>query len=304
MNQHKPRWTAVDDVVRRTMINQLRVERPPLEAVLERMNLMRQGHREGREATCMTLTGEPGVGKSEFLKLYELANPIVEERTDEAVLRRRPVIYVELLPASTVMTASNEIMKALLGPNAPAGTAVRDGLMERQLKVQRVEILILDEFQHVGEKGAEKTRAQTADFFKGLTKRTRIPIVMAGIPVVESLIEDNMQLDTITPYRFQIPPYGFVTEEEKRGFRSYLAEIDARLPFDQSSHLEKDDLSTKLFLASGGNLRTLMRMISEAGRLAIDEHACSIFERHLHEAYGVEALAFGNPFEPLIDEAA
>ncbi len=304
MSNRKPRWTDLDDVARRKAINELRVQRPQLEVVLKRMNLMREGHREGREATCMTLTGEPGVGKSEFLKLYALANPVVEERTGDGVLRRRPVVYVELPSAATVLTASDAIMRVMLGDNAPSGRAVRDGLMERQLKVQRVEILILDEFQHVGEKGAEKTRAQTADFIKGITKRTRIPIVMAGMPVIDTLIEDNKQLDTITPYRIMIPAYAFAANEEKEGFRSYLAKVDAALPFDQPSKLAANALSTKLFLASEGNLRILMRIISEAGRLAIEEHACSIFERHLHEAYEAEALALDNPFEPPIDEAA
>lgn len=307
MTQRLKRWTSEDPSYRRTIINELFAERRATAEIANRMDLMRENHREGAETQCMTLVGPPGVGKSSFLRMYEQGNPIIETRDENGIRRQRPVVYAELLPDTTVIAAAETVMKALMGDRAPTGSKVRDHLMEQQLRIQRVELLILDEFQHVAERGADITRARTADWVKAITKRTRVPVVMAGMSTIDTLVDANPQLYSITPYRFAIPIYDYTSKGAKRGFRAFLKDCDERLPFDQLSLLNDPARANALHLASGGNLRALMRLMLEAGRTAIADKAVCIRDSDFQAAclqVGWDKHCPSNPFDALLDEDA
>lgn len=298
MNQpaHPPQgWNDRDPSDRRRIINTLHVERPVTNAVARTMEKMRRGRREGREATCMTFVGEAGVGKSAFLKHYAQSNGIVTTSDATGVRRHRPVLYVELPSACTVQAACEYALAVMMGPTAPTGTRT-PVLFERQLGVQEVELIIFDEFQHVGEKGAEKTRAKTADFVKGLTKRTRIPVVMTGMKTIKTFVTDNDQLTSITPYEATLGPYD--PERHLEHFRKHLAALDALLPFDLPSHLDEPDRAAALLTATQGYVRHLGRLLSAAGETAIAEGACSILDRHLLKACRSERTHPGCKLKP------
>lgn len=299
-------WVDVEAKARREIVNQLFVERESFALITKTMDRLREDHREGKETACMSVVGVPGVGKSELLERYAAANGAVTETTTEGVKRRLPVLYAELDSNITVNDAAETILRALLGKRAPSGSTVKNRVLPDQLVIWRVELLIIDEFQHVGERGQSKTRNATADWIKSIAKKLRIPVVMAGMEVVEQLIDDNHQLSSITPYRFRIPRYDFDEAADRAAFSELLTAIDKALPFDSSSDLGDIDTANALLRASGGFLRDLSRILASAARLAIDEASCAISVDHLHLACAEEMHLDcpSNPFpEPFADAA-
>lgn len=173
-------WVDVADATRREIVNDLFVERESFEPIAATMNRLREDHREGKETSCMSIVGVPGVGKSQLLKRYAAANGMITETTSDGISRRLPVLYAELDSNITVNDAAETILRALLGKRAPGGSTIKNRVLPDQLEIWRVELLIIDEFQHVGERGRSKTRNATADWIKSIAKKLRIPVVMAG----------------------------------------------------------------------------------------------------------------------------
>lgn len=264
---------------RRTIVNKLFVERENLGHIVAAMDKLREKHREGGEMASMLIVGDPGVGKSTLLRRYAEANPVVEIRTSQGVLRTQPVVYVELDSDTTANMAAELILQAMMGTNAPHGAHVRTRLLPKQLELRRTELLIIDEFQHVAETGQKLTRNRTADWIKGITKKLRIPVVMAGMSTITPIVEDNWQLDTLSLHKFHIPAYDD-SPDVMAGFREFLDGIDAQLPFLRRSDLSQTERSSRLHIASGGVLRHLGYVLSEAARNAIDQDAAFIGDHH------------------------
>ncbi len=283
---------------RRRIINGLFVERVEFQEILDRMDVLRQDHREGAETSCMLVLGEPGVGKSSLLQRYARANPTIEERNETGIMRRQPVVYAELDSNTTVIGAAATIMRQMMGERAPTASVAKD-LLPDQLRLWQTELLIIDEFQHVAETGATKTRSRTADWVKSITKKLRIPVVMAGIPSIGTIIADNAQLSSITSFRRQIHSYDYGSTDDQAAFRDFLQDLDEKLPFRLASELNAPERATRLHLATGGILRHLGQVIAAAGRMAIDEDAARIGDRHLHHAceeINLHPSCTSNPF--------
>lgn len=299
-------WVDVADATRREIVNDLFVERESFEPIAATMNRLREDHREGKETSCMSIVGVPGVGKSQLLKRYAAANGMITETTSDGISRRLPVLYAELDSNITVNDAAETILRALLGKRAPGGSTIKNRVLPDQLEIWRVELLIIDEFQHVGERGRSKTRNATADWIKSIAKKLRIPVVMAGMEVVAQLIEDNEQLSSITPYRFTMPRYDFDEPEDRAAFAELLKGLDAALPFDASSDLGDVSTSNALLRASCGYLRDLSRIVATAARLAIADSSCAISIDHLRQACDEDMHldCLSNPFDDPFADAA
>ncbi len=266
------------------------------------MDRMRRDFREKAETKCMVVVGEPGVGKSTLFEHYRDISRVGEIITETGIRRPKPVIYVELPSDATVNVCSDAILSAVMGRELRTNGRSKEGQLETQLRVNEVELIILDDFQHAASRGREKTKSQTADFVKSITKRSRIPVVMAGLPELADLINGNRQLQTITPYKNAIPRYQFGSDGQKKAFRKFLGDLDALLPFDATSDFKADERSAAIFLATAGLLRPLKNLIGHAAGMAIEEGAACVRDRDLHASWDMghrDSTSRTNPFASL-----
>lgn len=247
------------------------------------------------------IIGETGVGKSTVLEEYENANLPIRSETDNGFSTHTPVLVVSLKGMSQSLSAAQTILKKLLRVPTVAGrlSNITDRI-ETQFRRQGVEILILDEFQHLAEAGAEKTRSQTADWIKGLAKETRVPIVLAGMPSLAEVIAANAQLASITPLRRKLGEFNYQTEKGRTAFQSFLGGLDKIYPFDEPAGFGKPFVAERLYLASGGNPRLLCTLLRWAAKAAIREGTKRVEQRHLASAYdkfgGLGGIVEENPF--------
>lgn len=294
-------WSKTAPNERRMIINNAFAMRPQFTEIWQTFDEIRADFREGAPATCMIIIGETGVGKSTVVEEYSKANLPTRNESEHSFDTKTPVLLVSLKGMSQRLSAAQTILKKLQRlPTVTGKLSPVTDRIEAQMKKQAVELLILDEFQHLAETGAEKTKSQTADWIKGLAKETRVPIVLVGMPSLADVITANAQLASITPLRRALAEFRYDNERRRKAFRSFLSELDALFPFDQQAGLGEDWLAEKMFLASGGNPRLLCTLLRWAAKAAIEDGSRRILEKHLETAYdkfgGLSGLVDENPF--------
>lgn len=312
-------WTKIDAEVRRRVVTSAFVARDVTTKIAQKIDYIRAARRTGAEPSCMMLSGQQGTGKSTFLRHYEAENP--PRRVAGTITR--PVLYASFQSSTSPIGAAKILLRRLFFDQV--GHSVEPDLSERQqralkaftsgnlidltirvkrqLIAQEVEVVLNDEFQHVAERGREKTVGKAADWVKELVKDTNVPFVMAGMPSIGILVESNHQLSDITKYRFALSFFRYDTEPGKLSFKNFVARLELAFPFNREAGFARPHVLLALFNATGGSLRQLGRILTDAAFHAIDRNA---------EFMSAEDLAFGfdenavnsplkkNPFSDMI----
>jgi len=274
---------------RKLKLKRVFIDRAITEAIFQDIDKARSNCALHAEPTSTLIIGDTGVGKTTLLEHYRDAHP--PKRVNGII--QRPVLMVELEVKANMLSASAEMLRALGDPGAERGTLYNRSYRVRvQLKLQRVEVILIDEFHHIVEASGERTLNKVGDWLKQQSKRTGIPLVLAGLPHSASVLEINHQFAGICPYRHNLDPFEWKDPNRRREFRLFLARLDAALPFNEWAGLGEIDLSRRLFLASSqgeyGNLRQLMRLLRSAGARAIDRDAPCIELQDLEAAFSAE----------------
>ena len=294
---HGTSWAETDMAARRRALQDLFVQRAPTMALAELIDKVRADRDALSEPTCILITGDTGVGKSTFLRHYAAQHP---PRRDAGCLVQ-PVIYEELQSETTILGAAKALLYRLEDPSCgKGGLADLTYRVHHQLGAQRVEVVLLDEFQHIVETG-EITVNKVADWFKQVAKAANVPFVMAGMPTAARVIQSHEQFAGITPYRYTLDQFDYESQKGRNAFREFLALVDAKLPFDGVARFANKEDARALFDVTGGRLRPLMRLIKQAALHALDRGSTNVGPIDL--AYGYDQIepthpAADNPFGP------
>lgn len=293
-------WTKVDPDDRKKLVTSTYVERDVTTEIAKKIDSVRNASRLGAEPSCIMLFGQQGTGKSKFLHQYEADHP--PRRVGGTIVR--PVLYASLLSNSTPIRVAKIILRRLFFEQP--GHLKEPTLSEReqkalrvftsgdepeltirvkqQLLAQRVEVVLSDEFQHLAERGQEKSVGKAADWVKELVKDTGVPFVMAGMPSVSLLVTTNKQLNDITKYPLELSFFTYNSEPEKLAFKDFVARLELEFPFNREAGFARKQIVPALFNATGGSVRQLKRMLTDAAFHAIDRNA---------EFMTIEDLAYG-----------
>ena len=297
-------WTKRPVDERKAIVGALYVPRDVTEEIREQIDTCREDARSLPEPTCVLVTGDSGTGKSSLLRSYLEAHP---PRRVEGIMRR-PVLMVELPVKATMLDAATAMLRAMEDPGAEKGTLDnRSHRVRTQLKLQGVEVVLIDEFQHIVEASGDRTLNKVGDWLKQQSKQTGIPFVLVGLSHSASVVDVNPQFGRICPYRFSLGPFRWDEQPNRVAFRRFLAELDSQLPFDELSRIADPDTARRLFLASDGSVSRLMLLIRKAAFYAIERDAPRIETVDLAAAYRrvIEPLSHldHNPFEDDDEEA-
>jgi type II secretory pathway predicted ATPase ExeA len=245
----------------------------------------------GKTARGMLVTGLTGSGKSTIAKAYASDYPRFDEDERSVI----PVLYVELPSQPTSKVIAERFLNAMGDPYAERGGAEQKLHRIRHLLAAcSVELVIVDEFQHVTDNLDARNRDIAADTLKNLMNDSCVPFVFLGGPSCRGYFVKNQQLNRRCTPKIQLRPFGLSSQEDGELFQSMLKSLEERLPFEKESALMDVDLVEPLWFASFGLIGHLTQLVAAALDIALDANAPTLSRQHLGRAFA-ETIYVGCP---------
>ncbi|HZS45372.1 MAG TPA: TniB family NTP-binding protein [Blastocatellia bacterium] len=290
------------DIERKEMIERIYINFPRLNHIKQQIEHCHFHSRIAAEPECLLITGYQGAGKTTTCRSY--ANRFRRESGRSGV--RVPVIATAIPVPATTKSLVTKLLMALGDPAADRGTVVNQTLrLKHLLKACGVELIILDEFQHFIDRDSNLVLNTVSNWLKDLLNETNIPVVLAGMPYSDVILQANAQLERRFSLRLHLDPFGWETIEQQIEFRTFLAQVDQFLPLPKRSELQAEEMAYPLYFATNGIIGYVMKLLRTAARFAIERSLSCIDLSLLAEVYQ-ERLASSakdrpNPFRMGLD---
>lgn len=303
-------------------VNLLQVMYPRAQKILEKLEYCYTRACSGvTEPPSLLLVGRLGAGKSTIAECFASKHlPHDQEAPsprNPVSCKQQPVLRVSMPPKPREATVASCLLRSLGDPRYNRGSVA-------ELTFRLVEYLgdcgtrtvMLDEVQELIEKRTLVLLLETSDWLKQLAKEANISLVLIGLQSTSNMIlEANEQFSslfcdpvTLEPFGWKDLPRGEETKPmltrnidgTKEEFRLVLAHIESLLPLREASHLADLDMAQRIYVASGGLMRYLMRLLREATVLALLGGKERLTRQLLFEAFaemvGGQYRSVQNPF--------
>ncbi|WP_348236103.1 TniB family NTP-binding protein [Vibrio parahaemolyticus] len=285
-------------------VKQIFIKNPQLTEIIDDISDCREFSDGIHEPDCMIVVGDTGSGKTTLINKYLNRNPR-SETSDGTVI---PILSTSLPPNATPITASEQLLSDLGDPLAfsrgsdPVKMAKE---ISDLMKMCGVELIIIDEFQHMIDRKNKQVLHSAADWLKMLIVRSKIPVVLFGMPYSVVILEANNQLAGRFELQHTLEPFRLNNKANQSIYKTFLTMLDEALPFPESSNLASTDMMKRMYAFSQGNLRRIRKLINRASRLALrDNSRCILLEHFAKAAPKVSRAACEtkNPFKVELNE--
>jgi hypothetical protein len=252
------------------------------------------------EPQCLLLTGPTGVGKSTLIDSYAQQHPCILTETGKI----QPILKATIPAPATVKSLFTALLAAIGDPRAHRGTVTSMSVRLMQFIADcHVEMMMLDELQHVVDRDSEVVLRTVSDALKTLIKETKVACVLVGLQgEAERVVSTNPQLARLFGDPIVLAPFEW---DEARSttidtFRTLLQHIERFLPLREPSQLATRERAWRCFVASQGIVSYLMALVRQATFLALttgrehldDDLLAHAFTRRL----AGERRGIANPF--------
>jgi len=226
------------------------------------------------EAEGVAIVGESGAGKTSVLKSFQ-SNYMPTRGRDGMEI---PILYASVPPMPTVKSLAGVMLAALNAPDCERGT---ENEKSRRLRILMKEtgtrMVMIDEFQHFYDRGKRQIMLHVADWLKVLIDETRSTLVVAGLPSCRVVINENEQLARRFLASIQLPRFSWTDPTERGEFISILEEYHTQIAKDfKLPVLHSDEMAFRFYLATGGLMGYLSKLLRTTLRDAVDGKKTSI----------------------------
>ena len=211
-----------------------------------------------------------------------------------------PVLYATVPVPATCKSLVTALLTAIGDPAAERGSQISQTLrLKRYMEACKVELLILDEFQHFQDRDSLKVLKTVSDWLKVLMDETGVPIVLAGLPYSHTILdaENNEQLRRRFALRIELESFCFNTSRERQDFRRFLNIIDEKLPLAEKSDLADPGTALCIYEATDGVVAHVMKLVRRATVIGLESNRENLTVEILSLAYE-QRLAANNPGKP------
>lgn len=256
--------------------------------------------------SCKHIYGRPRTGRSFALTDFESRFP---PRREPCGLKKE-VIYVLTPPGGTLKSLMSELLRNLGDPGYSSGTAESmRSRVNKQLSAVECRLIILDEFQHLVDKGQQSRLQSTIDWLKALVESKKISLVAVGLPGSISIIARDSQLRDRFDASISIDPYSWFDTSSRQNFRGLLQAIQKKLEPFETVDLASREIAHRLLLASSGRIGLLARIFDRAVKTAARQGRLQIRLEDLDAAYRIAVWSApyckvpGGPFFAELNDA-
>lgn len=226
----------------------------------------------------------------------------VHPREEHETFTSVPVLLVSVPPKCSPKRLPGAMLQALGSPLWNVGDEEqRSHQLNVLLEKCGVRLVILNEANHLVDRGKEKSHYLLGDWIKLTSEERKIPFVLVGIPRVKVLLDVNEQLDDRVREVVTVEPFG-VDERCKNQMKVALAAFDKLLEGIDRIPLADDENARRFVFATAGRLRRIRRMLEEAVQAAANQKRpkidlpllAEVFRTHIFKG----APDSRNPFVP------
>lgn len=255
---------------------------PHVESTLAHLKRLFDYSCDGEEPEHLLVIGESGVGKSTLLQHFANLHPRIEHEEFTEV----PVLYAKVPAQCTIKKLARCMLQVLGSPFWDKGD---EGALTYQLvtliKNCRVRMVILDEVNHLVERGGEKTHHNIADWIKTLSEDTNVSYVLAGIPRSERLLQKNDQLRGRFREVISIERFSFKNDNSKKLVQRALLAFETLLKDLPRISLSDAVMAQRIVYATDGRLRDIRRLLVRAVELAFVKTSPELTKTELSRAF-------------------
>lgn len=286
------------------LVNSIRIDHAAYKGIFER--LVEACDDVGSSATpiCLHIAGESRTGKScvvnEFLGKYR------PTRGKEGL--QQTVVYAVAPENATVKALLHQLLYGLKDPYWARGSVAN--MSQRLLLLLEgvgCRLIILDELQHLCDKGQNILLKHAADWLKTLVESKKWGLVAVGMPESASVIQRNVQLAWRFDATMTMPLFDWADASSRKQFKGILkAFVDALKPFELP-RLDSDEMGLRTYLATNGRVGIFAKIMDQAVNAAIRRRSTQIRTEDLAVAfeksvwYASRFPLAGGPFRADID---
>lgn len=280
---------------RLTCVRRMYVKYPRTEEILKRIAYI---HAEAFDLSedmepenNLLFTGAQGAGKTRVIARYkkQYQSEANERESDQRYTRvtHVPILIASIPHKATDKAVVTELLRQIGDPDPADGSAEEQTIrLFHFIHECGVEIIILDEFQHIIDADSDKVLMKVANFLKRILKETRKPLILAGMPHSVRILDNNPQFNRLFTKRMSIEPLAWSDSEEKScEMKAFLRQIDDLLPFPERSNLSDHATAYKFHMATGGVVAKVMKLVRKAAEFVIGESRDFITEVDLYRAF-------------------
>lgn len=260
-------------------------------------------YRQTGVAENFLVLGASGCGKSTLCNLMRATYPSFSEPEREVV----PILYLDIPALATISSLVEGLLRVLSDP-APSSGTIADKTNRLVLLVRGCGVLLimLDEMQHVHDRGQTLTIARVADWIKSLTGSVNCPIVLVGLPRTRALLDANEQLRRRFSATLALERFELRNKQETLEFAKTVKSFLNASPFPCSLETTNAADLRSLHFATDGRVGYLVALLVRALLMADRETQLvldrPLFERAFKQAIWADCPRECNPFSNAFEE--
>lgn len=276
---------------------------PPFVAAARAIETTLALYRETGIAQHLLILGESGTGKSSLCRWIKQKYPRVV-LPDRDML---PVLVVTIPAVATIASVASAMLESLGDPMPSSGTvSSRTARIVALYRACRVELTLLDEAQHLHDRGQAITHYMVGDWLKSLNDQVGSPTALLGLPRLELLLQVNEQLRRRFSRRIRLALGQSETDTIHNECLQLFISLGACLPIPLScGDSGWDELGMRLYYASDGRVAYIKKLLASALRVAAETNAREIgpalLERAFTDELWWEGIGKLNPFNPAFE---
>lgn len=219
-------------------------------------------------ARNLVLTSPSGMGKTNILKRF------LRRINQEAELRdpgAKPCIFFSLSNVTIPKDFSSTLLRSM--GDSFAGRLSHSEQMVRAYDFMdklKIELIFIDEFSHVLLKATDPMKAFAEKFMKDLVNSSNRTIVLAGLRIIESFIQNSEELRRRFITKLRIPRFHLNTKDGPE-FRKFMEEVDIALPIPVEESFASERMVLAWYCMSGGIPDYIFKPLMVALGRALDD---------------------------------
>ena len=268
-------------------------------------------------SSCL-ITGSAGTGKStlckDIVKRVEKKYPPSTAVGDDSIKKIISIFNTSLESGVSIKGVAKEMIINLGSRDTKGDQTDLTLRLYDLLKTCETKLIVLDEFHHLLQRGAERTKELVSDWVKNLMNKTKIPVIIVGTPECEDIIDAYPQLSRRYSYREELKPFEYDFDRESDYIKVLKSLNNAFERFGEvtiSPKLSDEQMALAIYVATGGLMDSIRKLLAQILKTNLHKDINSVSKRDFANAYSaltlegrIVRLINVNPFDLTMAELA